>query len=137
MKRTAGYRAALWLLLLVLVGQALGIRPEYLVGPMAQGDAAGLSVLDASSQHHHFLSVVRSGTGAQYDWAITEIECKEVEEDEESSAASKDLRGVHTRSSDLLAGIAARYVATLPWEQGREARVPSISRHLLLGVVRV
>jgi len=123
--------------MVVLVSQALGIRPEYFASAVAHRDGASRSVLDASAQHPHSLNLVRSNTGVLYDWAIAEIECKEVEEDEEWSSSCKVQRGESTRSSDLLAGIAARYVANLPWELGREAHVPSISRHLLLGVVRV
>ena len=126
------------MVLLVLVGQALGIRPEHLSTPVVPVLLAASGVPGASSAERADVSkLARSNTGAAFELAITVIECNELEEDDEWSSTTEDQRVTHARAADPLAGLFARYVAALPWGEGHEARDISVSRHLLLGVFRL
>ncbi len=139
LKPTTRYRGTLWLVLLVVLGQALGFRPASLAACDTTVFGFGHPVQAALSFENTGPQAAVRADGAEAPFVLTVawVECKEIEEYEERDATFRDLQGIRSASTDPLAGLFARYVATLPWGQGHEARDLSISRHLLLGVFRL
>lgn len=138
MRSTTGSRLALWLVLLVLVGQAVGIRPEHFADQPVTSDFSSITIPVADALRQADLPVLSNApTGAQYDLAVAVLECKELEEDDVHCSPLKDKCDPDPFATGRLSGVAAHFAASLPAQYGLRALIAGVSLQLFLGVFRL